>query len=72
MLDLDALKASKNQSEDIKNAIEAVRKSDAYMFGSEEPHKNAVGATGGADGREPSGDEFAAMRALMGLPVEKK
>ena len=71
-LDLDSLKASKNQGEDIKNAIEAIRKSDAYMFGSEEPHKNAVGATGGADGKEPSGDEFAAMRALMGLPAKKK
>lgn len=41
------------------------------MFGSGEPHKNAVGATGGAGSGELSGGEFAAMRALMGLPQKK-
>lgn len=71
LLDIDALRASKNQGEDIKAAIEAVKKSDAYMFGSGEPHKNAVGATGGAGSGELSGGEFAAMRALMGLPQKK-
>ena len=48
MLDMDALKASKNQSEDIKKALEAVKESDAYLFGSDEPFMNAVGATGGS------------------------
>lgn len=72
MLDVDALKASKDQTADIKAAIDAVKKSDAYMFGSNEPHKNAVGATGGNDGGEPSESEFAAMRALMGLPAKKE
>ena len=51
MLDIDALKGSKNQSEDIKKALETVKESDAYLFGSNEPFMNAVGATGGgADG----------------------
>ncbi len=73
MLDMDALKASKDQSADIKNAIETVRKSDAYMFGADEPHKNAVGRTGGGDGGNGGKDaDFSAMRALMGLPAEKK
>lgn len=65
MLNLDELRSSKDQSKDIAAAIDAVKKSDAYMFGSEEPHKNAVGRTGGTP--EGKGD-FSAMRALMGLP----
>ncbi len=70
MLDIDALKKSKDQSTDIKAALDAVKKSDAYMFGTEEPHKNPVGPTGGTDGKLNT--EFSAMRALMGLPAEKK
>ena len=68
MLDMDALKASKNQSEDIKAALETVKESDAYLFGSDEPFKNPVGATGGSGA---GGDNFAAIRAAMGLPAEK-
>ena len=37
LLDLDKLKASKNQGEDIKTALEELRKSDSYLFGSDEP-----------------------------------
>ena len=70
MLDMDALKASKNQSEDIKKALETVKESDAYLFGSDEPFMNAVGATGGGTGG--GSDSFAAIRAAMGLPAEKK
>ena len=32
MLDMEALKASKNQSEDIKKALETVKESDAYCI----------------------------------------
>ena len=43
------------------------------MFGAEEPHKNAVGRTGGGnDGGNGGNADFTAMRALMGLPAEKK
>lgn len=69
MLDMDALKASKNQSEDIKKALETVKESDAYLFGSDEPFKNPVGATGG--GTDIGGDNLSAIRAAMGLPAEK-
>ena len=68
MLDIDALKESKNQSEDIKKALETVKESDAYLFGSDEPFKNPVGATGGSG---TGGDNFSAIRAAMGLPAEK-
>ena len=70
MLDMDALKTSKNQSEDIKKALENVKESDAYLFGSDEPFMNAVGATGG--GADVGGDNLSAIRAAMGLPAEKK
>lgn len=69
LLDIDALKASKDQSADIKNAIETVKKSDAYMFGSDEPHKNAVNQTGGNGGNGENGS-LAAIRAAMGLPAK--
>ncbi len=52
------LKHSKHQRTslaDIEAAIGAVKESDAYLFGSDEPFKNPVGSTGnggsgGADG----------------------
>ena len=69
MLDMDALKASKNQSEDIKKALETVKESDAYLFGIDEPFSNPVGATGGTGGS--GGDNLSAIRAAMGLPAKK-
>ena len=71
MLDMDALKASKNQSEDIKKALETVKESDAYLFGSDEPFKNPVGATSGNTGGIDN-DTFSAMLAAAGLPPENK
>lgn len=69
MLDMDALKASKNQTEDIKKALGTVKESDDYLFGSDEPFKNPVGATGG--GIDVGGNNMSAIRAAMGLPAEK-
>ena len=69
MLDMDTLKASKNQSEDIKKALETVKESDAYLFGTDEPFSNPVGATGGTGGS--GGDNLSAIRAAMGLPATK-
>lgn len=68
LLDMEALKGSKNQSEDIKKALETVKESDAYLFGADEPFSNPVGPTGGGTG---GGDGFSAIRAAMGLPTEK-
>ena len=42
LLDIETLKASKNQTEDINNALKALKESDAYLFGSDEPILNAV------------------------------
>lgn len=69
MLDLESLKASKDQSADILTALNAVKESDAYLFGSDEPINNPVGPTGGGT---PAEDSSAALRAAMGLPPETK
>ena len=71
MLDIDALKKSKNQSDDIKTALENVKKSDGYLFGVDEPINNPVGGTGGTGGADIGGDDVAALRAAMGLPEKK-
>ena len=47
LLDMDALRESKDQSADIKKALDAAKESDAYLFGSDEPFKNPVGPSGG-------------------------
>lgn len=70
MLNMNELKASKNQSEDIKKALETVKESDAYLFGSDEPINNPTVTTTGGTGTG-SGGEFDAIRAAMGLPVNK-
>ena len=71
MLDIDALKKSKNQSDDIKTALENVKKSDGYLFGVDEPINNPVGGTGGTGGADIGGDDVAVLRAAMGLPEKK-
>jgi hypothetical protein len=69
LLDIDALKGSKNQTEDIKKALEAVKTDNDYLFGSDEPINKGVKSTGGTP---PAGDaNTAALRAAMGLkPAE--
>ena len=66
MLDMESLKGSKNQSEDIKKALEDVKKSDGYLFGANEPINNQVGSLGGGSGTDA--DSMVSLRAAMGLP----
>lgn len=70
LLDIDALKQSKDQSADIKKALDTAKESDAYLFGANEPFLNPVGATGG--GQDSGLSNLAAIRSAMGLPAEKK
>lgn len=69
LLDIEALKGSKDQSADIKKALDAAKESDAYLFGSDEPFLNPVGPTK-AGGVDVGG--LTSIRAAMGLPAEKK
>lgn len=69
LLDVEALKSSKNQTEDIKKALETVKTENDYLFGSAEPFQNPVKPTG----NPPSGVDpnTVALRAAMGLkPAE--
>lgn len=72
LLDVDALKASKDQTADIKEAIDAAKKSDAYLFGSDEPFLNPVGPTNDNGGGGGDLGNLASIRAAMGLPAAKK
>ena len=68
LLDVDSLMQSKDQTEDIKKALDATKKSDAYLFGANEPVNNPVLPGGGG----AVGDDMSAIRMAMGLPAEKK
>ena len=54
LLDIDALKASKNQTEDIRKAIEAVKAENDYLFESSEPIRNPVAPSGGVKTASPN------------------
>ena len=68
ILDIEALKQSKDRTTDIQAALEAAKESDAYLFGTNEPIYNHVGPTQNHE-NSPSG--LSAMRAAMGLPEER-
>ena len=69
LLDVDTLKASKNQEADIKAALEGLQKDSGYLFGSEEtPPAYAAGTGTGAYLGNYSSD--STLRAAMGLPVK--
>lgn len=67
LLDVESLKNSKNQKDDIKSALEAVKKDNDYMFGSDEPINNSISSTRGGGGAD---QKTAALMAAAGLPPE--
>lgn len=70
LLDIDVLKSSKNQAEDISKALETVKKENDYMFQSEEPFMNPVYPSGGGNSGGSTDD---VIRQIMGLsPTEKQ
>lgn len=69
MLDIETLQKSKDQTQDIKKALETIKESDAYLFGVNEPINNPVGPTSGGGGIDAT---TAAMRAAAGLPPVKE
>lgn len=64
-LDIEALKASKNQEADIKTAIEAVKSEHDYLFASTEPVKNAVSSTASNANASNTALDFA--KSVMGI-----
>lgn len=69
LLDLESLKTSKNQADDITKALDEIKKDNDYMFTSDEPFQNPVYKTDTNGGK---GDPMEAIRSAMGLPAEKK
>lgn len=69
LLDIDTLKTSKNQADDISKALEQVKAENDYMFTSDEPIKNPVHNTGNST-ITGSGNDI--LRSVMGLPPENK
>lgn len=66
LLDVDALKASKNQDADIEAAFAALRQSDGYLFGSEQ--RGAHVDLGGSHGQSgDGGEEDGVTRAFKAL-----
>lgn len=61
LLDLESLKASKNQADDISKALEAVKTDNDYMFESKEPIKNPVKDTGNTKITGITKESFAKM-----------
>lgn len=68
MLDLDALKASKNQQADITAAVEAVKKDNDYLFQSAKPVPKVVSSTPGINNDAQTKKEVAneALRSFFG------
>ena len=57
LLDLDALKASKNQDADLKAALEGLQKDNGYLFGDDQPTPPPYApSTGKNPPPQPSGD----------------
>lgn len=59
LLDIESLKSSKNQAEDIKSAIDAVKTDNGYLFNSDEPFQNPVHQTNNNPINQMSGVEKA-------------
>ena len=69
LLDVDALKDSKNQEQDIKAALDALAKDSGYLFESEgtpPPYAGGAGTQGG------SSDFNSQLRAAFGLSADKQ
>jgi hypothetical protein len=66
LLDVDALKASKNQTDDIKVALEALKKDSGYLFDTEQtPPPYSPGTGTGGTGTGMTG--LDAIRSAAGL-----
>lgn len=72
LLDNDTLKQSKDQSTDIKAAIEQIKTDNDYLFKSDEPINNPTGSTKGEPGGGGGNSQLAILRDAMGLEPTKE
>lgn len=71
LLDLDTLKSSKNQAEDITKALEIVKSENDFMFTSDEPFQNPVRDTGNLPPNGVTKEMFAKMGYSERLKLKK-
>ena len=69
LLDVDTLKASKNQEADIKTALEGLQKESGYLFDDGQTPPRYAAGTGTGAYQAPGGSD-ATLRAAMGLPAK--
>ena len=69
LLDVGTLRTSKNQDEDIKAALEAVKKENGYLFDDDTPARYASG-TGTQQMTGKYSAEVNAIRSAAGLKIE--
>lgn len=69
LLDLDALRASKDPDKEIGAALEQLAKESGYLFDTGNPPPPYAGGTGGTP---LGGNPDAALRAAFGLPAQGK
>lgn len=74
LLDIDTLKTSKNQKEDIASALKELAEAEdsRMLFGEPEPTITGNGNPIGIVTKQGNLDDMAAMRAAMGLPEASK
>lgn len=70
LLDVEKLKASKDQTADIKAALEELKRDSGYLFESEETPPPYAAGTGTGGGRPAAG--LDAIRAAAGLTAGEK
>ena len=70
LLDLDTLRGSKNQKEDVAAALKKLSETEdsKMLFGDPEPNNIGTGDPIGTVTKKGTEDNDAAMRAVMGLP----
>lgn len=68
LMDMDTLKASKNQAQDIETALTSLKKENDYLFGSSTPLPRVVSSTSGINNDAQTKREQAneALRNLFG------
>lgn len=69
LIDLKAIRESKNQDADLQAAIDSSKEENGYLYGSDEPFNNPTYRT---ENSGNPGDPMARARAAMGLPPESK
>lgn len=72
LLDIDALKASKNQEADIKAALDNLKKESSYLFEDENTPPFYAAGTGTAGMSGNYSPEDAALRSAFGLDTQNK